>query len=554
MNRNARGLAADAAPAPGRRTFGKGKGFTLIELLIVLTIMALLTVAALPTIMTSLDEREILDASGMLQSALLVARDIAMRTGNAAGIRLLLDPDVSTGGALAANRLVPIVQAPDYNSGQVQFQQLHYDVGDPSTSPPTVVFRFSAIAAYEHKFQPDLSNPNTIIDANYAPTSWYWNVRQGETLRVAGSGPRYTIAGPMYNGDTLSGDKNIGGTSTMNPERFLHQERIGASQPVVSLPTLAGMYPGTVAAPTSFAGPASFAGAGYPAFSGASYWSEMTTSLPTVLNINYTAAEVLYLTNGRDDDGDGVIDEGFDGIDNDGDGIVDPGFNGRDDDGNGLIDEPGEMLLNYNPLFPASGEYEPETLDSTNASRAGHYVSTPWAMPGYNYVINRRAVVAENAVETRLPANIVVDLTMLDRYSGTAATLQPERSRLPLDPIAQTVDVLFGANGQVIEDTAGVSTLVNNRNLPFYHFWLATKSDVFGIAYGGNPPNPANLTLDPANARFLPTPYSSPTTLKGQRRLVTLFPKTGNTVVNSVEDFTTVEQPYQDAQFGKREP
>lgn len=550
MNRNAR---SQAAPIPGRRRFGVDRGFTLIELLVVITIMALLTVAALPTILTSLEEREILDATGMLQSSLVVARDTAMRNGSAAGVRLLLDPDVSTNGALAANRLVPIVQAPDYNNGRIKFHQLRYNVGDPSTTPPTVMFQFTAIVAYEHKFQPSSSlNPGMPIDADFAPTGWYWNIRQGETLRIAGSGPRYTIAGPMHNGDTLSGDKNIGGTSTMNPERFLHLEPIGSAQPVISLPTLAGAYPTGVTAPFLGINPVPLSGAAYPSFSGASYWPGIATSQPSALNVNFTAAEYLFLTNGRDDDNDGQIDEGFDGIDNDGDGIVDPGYNGRDDDGNGLIDEPGELLFRYNPMFPSSGEYEPEMLDTTNTSRSDTFAAAPWAMPGYSYVIHRRAVVAENAKETRLPANIVVDLTMLDRYSGTAATLLPERSRLPLDPISQTVDILFGPNGQVIEPTAGISTLVNNRNLPFYHFWLATKSDVHAIAYTGG--TPANLTLDPSNARFLPTPYSTPTYLKAQRRLVTLFPKTGNTVVNSLEDFTTTEQPFLDAQFGKREP
>ncbi|MFO0956955.1 MAG: type II secretion system protein [Isosphaeraceae bacterium] len=553
MNRNARGLAA--APAPGRRIFGRG--FTLIELLIVITIMALLTVAALPTILSSLDEREILDAAGMLQSALLVSRDTAMRTGSASGIRLLLDPEVSTNGALAANRMVPITQAPDFNNGLIHLDKLSYTTTyTHPVSGATLPINFSMLVAYEHKF-------NTAgVDPDYSPTGWYWNIRQGEKMRINGASRAYTVAGPLLSGSS-------GNMAVSNPERFLNADILSGNTRVVSLPTFAPNYSsGTVVPPYVYQlAPDNWTPIGPPAVP--PVWNynsgggplgnqyQVDTSFTgdpyhyvNVLNrIRLTAAEYVVLFDGIDNDQDGFVDEGFDGIDNDGDGIIDPGFNGIDDNGDGVIDDPAEMLLRYNPMIPASGEYEPEDFDATTSKSVAAGSAT--AAPS-RYVITRRAVVSENAKETRLPANIVIDLTMLDRYSSTAISLQPERSRLPLDPISQTVDILFGPNGQVIEDTAGINTLFNNRNLPFYHFWLATKSDVYGIAHTGG--NPANLTLNPANARFLPTSVSSPTTLKGQRRLVTLFPKTGNTVVNSLEDFTTIEQPYLDAQFGKREP
>jgi hypothetical protein len=64
--------------------------------------------------------------------------------------------------------------------------------------------------------------------------------------------------------------------------------------------------------------------------------------------------ETLILVNGRDDNGNGYVDESFDGLDNDGDGITDPGYNGLDDNGDGVVDEFAELAIG------GGLEFEPE--------------------------------------------------------------------------------------------------------------------------------------------------------------------------------------------------
>jgi hypothetical protein len=124
---------------------------------------------------------------------------------------------------------------------------------------------------------------------------------------------------------------------------------------------------------------------------------------------------------------------------------------------------------------------------------------------------------------------------------------------LPLDFVTGTVEILFAPNGQVIDDPRNTNIRPSNRALPFYHIWLASRSDVFPAPVDPNNGNPIPL-IDPSNAPFLPTPYTSPNTLKGERRLVSLFTKTGLITINSIEDFTTVDTPFLDAQAGVREP
>jgi prepilin-type N-terminal cleavage/methylation domain-containing protein len=488
-------------------------GFTLIELLVVITIIALISVVTLPTIVSALSEREVLDAAGMLQASLTVARDTAARTGNATGVRLLLDPDISINNTgplplkptLAANRMISITQAPDYNSGSIIVRELTWVLNPTSATPVPIKF----LLAVEDKTVP----------VSYQPTSWYWNVRQGEKVRINGAGRFYTIGGPLQTAN-----------ANRNPERYLNLDLPASTTPVVSLPpnVLVNNYNSYGLAPPLL----------YPTIPTNFQPTTPPNALP-IAYINATGSEYMYLFNGLDDDGDGLVDEAFDGVDNDGDGIIDPAFDGVDNDGNGVIDDPAELGFNYNPLVPSSGEYEPESLDLTTR---GKYLNVPGGLP---YVITRKPVVAEGAREVVLPANIVIDLTMLNQTPLSPSGVRPERSRLPMDLNNGSVDILFGANGQVLEDQVGVNVWKYNKNLPFYHFWLASKSDVFA-------PDLALLT-----GPYLPTPSAKTTQggpLKGERRLVTLFPKTGNITINSLEDFSSLESPYQDAQTGTREP
>jgi prepilin-type N-terminal cleavage/methylation domain-containing protein len=236
--------------------------------------------------------------------------------------------------------------------------------------------------------------------------------------------------------------------------------------------------------------------------------------------------EYLYLMNGIDDNGNGWVDEACDGIDNDGDGKTDPGFNGVDDNGDGVIDDFAELFI--------GNEYEKEVFIGSQASTPPFNVA---------YTIVRRPVVSPGAREVTLPAGVVIDLTMWDAASNG---FLPERSRLPVDPFTGRVDIMIDQTGRVVTPGAGSgSSFYTNSplsNAPFYHFWLTEREGVASVRY----PPPAMVPP------LLPIPPS----LTGERRLVTLFVKTGQIVTNSIQNFspTDVNYPFYDAQAGIKEP
>ncbi len=149
--------------------------------------------------------------------------------------------------------------------------------------------------------------------------------------------------------------------------------------------------------------------------------------------------EYLYLVNGQDDNGNGWIDEEFDGIDND-------GVNGLDS--------------------ADTNEREPEAwLGSLPVgSNAASVNNVP-------YTIRRRAAPVGNAREVTLPTNMVVDL------SGWGLSPQP-RSRLPVNPYNGAVDILVYPNGTVVLNTIYSTPAINSMNSAFIHFWLAERTDV----------------------------------------------------------------------------
>jgi hypothetical protein len=181
----------------------------------------------------------------------------------------------------------------------------------------------------------------------------------------------------------------------------------------------------------------------------------------------------------------------------------------------------------------------------------------------------------------------------------------PERSRLPVDPYSHTVDVMLTPDGQVMTASAGQSAGAMSSgtfptgNMPFYHFWIAQREDVYDPLFGLTPamalvngtatkvpgPVPGTFTQVPiANPNYaaatpqyylLPMPegaqgkyYSAngavvdaPTPngpfLRGDIRLVTLFVKTGQVLTYDLGvsnfDPTNTNMPYLQAQFGTRE-
>ena len=114
----------------------------------------------------------------------------------------------------------------------------------------------------------------------------------------------------------------------------------------------------------------------------------------------------------------------------------------------------------------------------------------------------------------------------------TGVSYVSERSRLPVDPTTGYVDILLNPNGTVVPTTVYSSPSSFGMNSAFYHFWLAERGDLFdpvanpGVPYL-LPQVPERRTLQRANTRFL----------KGERRLLTLFTRTGRSITNQVETF-----------------
>ena len=303
------------------------------------------------------------------------------------------------------------------------------------------------------------------------------------------------------------------------------------------------------------------------------------------------------MTNGVDDNGNGYIDEAFDGIDNDGDGIIDPMFNGLDDDGDHIIDnETSAGEGGVNPSMPGIVcNCDTEVFEGSQVVAIPNSNFNP-----LNYVISRRPVVSPGARETTLPAGVVIDLTtwnapMVSQMTSppTTPVLQPERSRLPVDPYTYYVDILIAPSGQVVQGGAGSASgafnaLAPQSSQPFYHFWLTEREGVQPPLWGtyGSVtvassdavssiprPNPNYgsgvaaqnymLPLPQGTAGYTPMPAGPtgtnyptiPVYLTGERRLVTLFVKTGQIVTNSITSFNVndTNQPFYDAQAGVKE-
>lgn len=524
------------------------RGFTLIELLVVILIILLVSVVTLPTIIPAYNHRQIGESARILQAALVGARDAAIRANAPRGIRLLPDPVFNSGiTTLASNRWIAIEPAPDYSEGRILTYKaipdpvsptlFLYDPNLPAVNPNVQLGQRgvgSRLVVIEAKLNVvnRLTGVST-VNTDYAPTSWYWNIRQGDKIRFGDSGNTYTVAGPLL----------IGGAD--NPERYIN-----------------------FGPPSNLSSP--------------------------VTNATTPFTEFLYLLNGQDDNNNGYIDEACDGLDNDGDGVVDPGFNGIDDDGVNGVDDFQEMFWNATTADYTGQEYELESFVGAQA-RAGQGQT-------YTYSISRRPVITPGAREVALPSDVVIDLTTWNAPAAGAGGLlgsrnarptSPERSRLPLDPYTYAVDILMNPNGSVA-DLGVISSASLARSpitsLPFYHFWLTERQDVQAPLWGNNGYNATTgrLVANPSFVTYpnvkliepkflLPMPADTPgytklvpnaPVLKGERRLVTLFTRTGQIVTTEINrepiqtstglvggsfDIFDINAPYYDAQIGSRE-
>lgn len=389
------------------------RAFTLTELLAAVAIVGLVSAVTLPVVLPAFRHREVSEAGRILQAALAGARDRAVRANAPRGIRLLPDETLAASGLRGWSRLVELEPAPDYALGSVSVKPLDQIVSPTAPFIPGVVFPAERDrTGNSPQPWPLAQNGAGVLVLEAEPVrggtgagpgavvpneavNWWWNVRVGDRIQVGGEGAYYTVVGPLEIRPTQPDPKKVG-----NPELFVN---VG--------------WPGA-----GFANP----GGGRPGDS--PLWRAYGDPGDTFV----MPCQFLYLVNGQDDDGDGYVDNGWDGVDNDLSLVADD-----------------------------FGEWEPEqwtTAVKTRRRRSLPTVDLP-------YRVTRRPVPAPGSAVTTLPAKVVID--------GS-----PGRSVLPADPATGAVDILIQPTGQVVPTTPYSSPSSVGLSGAFLHFWLSERSDV----------------------------------------------------------------------------
>jgi hypothetical protein len=269
-----------------------------------------------------------------------------------------------------------------------------------------------------------------------------------------------------------------------------------------------------------------------------------TSPLQMTQGGNTVNPEFLFLVNGQDDNGNGWVDEGWDGVDNN------LAF---------------EKANNLSQLVDELAEWENESWLGAETNSAIRGAIIP-------YTIQRRPSPTINAREVSLPSSVVID--------ATSWGLTNERTRVPgaaFNPFSGFIDILLNPDGSVVPTTLYSSPTSLGLDGAFFHFWLAERTDVYTVPVDSNN-NPQTLMASlkvttPVYPFYLPMPLGSnlPTSsngtnsydalvasnatlpvLKGERRIVTLFTRTGQVTTNDnpVFDVLNVNQPFVEAQQG----
>jgi prepilin-type N-terminal cleavage/methylation domain-containing protein len=361
------------------------QGFTLVELLVVVTIILGVSAVVLPTVMHSYRERDSIAAAQIVQAAIVGARDAAVKSGTPAGIRFLPDPSIElvrlpngqidSSAPLACNRFVPIETPGNYRAGTVSTYP-------GEVYPPSVTGGLPCLVI---EGQPGewSQDPLTKVWSflPIEPVSWNWNIRLGEKVSL-GVGKTYVVCGPM---------------AVANPEAFVNMGASGSVNPLVR-----------------------------------------TYTAPDGITTATSSPEFLLLVNDSDDNGNGYINDGFDGIDN---------------NQNVQIDDPGEW--------------------ESEAWMNGKLTNAP-------YWIFRRPATAGGPRTVALPSSIVLDLS--------AWQTTRDRTRAAVSPWAGTVDLVMRTDGQLVIDSPyGVPSSIG-MNGSFVHLWLADRSDIPVSGVGPLPP------------------------------------------------------------------
>ena len=243
------------------------------------------------------------------------ARDAALHSGTPSGIRLLPDPAfpliyqanglLDPTQPLAANRIIPIESAPEYSEGRLMVPADNVFNGINIPYPAINGGGFYPIAN-NATIGNVLAVLEVVVDTNLTlnePTSWYWNIRVGDKLQINDAGLWYTVVGPM-----------VVTPQQGNSELFVNVGPPGSPSPLGVLQSGVPVQP-----------------------------------------------EFLFLVNGIDDNKNGWVDEGYDGVDNN--------FSAEQANGGPLSDRrsPGMGIRGLAPGGQVPGLFQPACTRSSDA-------------------------------------------------------------------------------------------------------------------------------------------------------------------------------------------
>lgn len=169
------------APRTGRRPILR-RGFTLIELLVVISIMMLLVVITVPGMRPAMEARRIREAARAVNVYFGAARGRAIGSGHAVGVAIVRDGNMPLAGLRLIQVEVPPPYAGDVDNAAVRVQDWTY-----STDTPGLV-----------NYWPDGSSilKVQVRVGDFSPGL----LRLGDTMRLAGRGPDFTIIADLLFG------------------------------------------------------------------------------------------------------------------------------------------------------------------------------------------------------------------------------------------------------------------------------------------------------------------------------------------------------------------